>query len=144
MLCRCAHHRDPMTMAHFATLSYSLADPVGSDPLVAALGWLQGTLLGTIATTIAIIAVAVIGMMMLSGRINWRNGATVIIGCFILFGAGAIAAGIRSAASGGYGRGEEPPPAPYVAPPPPMPVPSPAPTRPANYDPYAGAAPRNF
>jgi type IV secretory pathway VirB2 component (pilin) len=68
-------------MASIAVLSsapsYSLADPAGSDPLVAAVGWLQGTLLGTVATTIAIIAVAVIGMMMLNGRINWRSGATV-------------------------------------------------------------------
>jgi type IV secretion system protein VirB2 len=35
---------------------------------------------------------------MLTGRINWRHGAVVIIGCFILFGAVSIVAGIRSAA----------------------------------------------
>jgi type IV secretion system protein VirB2 len=29
---------------------------------------------------------------------NWRFGATVIIGCFILFGASAIVSGIQSAA----------------------------------------------
>ena len=32
-------------------------------------------------------AVAAIGFMMLTGRMNWRYGATVILGCFILFGA---------------------------------------------------------
>jgi type IV secretion system protein VirB2 len=29
---------------------------------------------------------------------NWRHGATVIIGCFIVFGAAAIVAGIQTAA----------------------------------------------
>lgn len=74
------------------------ADPAGSGPLVAAVHWLQGTLLGTIATVVAVIAVAAVGFMMLTGRINWRYGATVILGCFILFGAASIVAGIHSTA----------------------------------------------
>lgn len=74
------------------------ADPQGSGPIVAALSWLQGTLLGNVATAVAVIAVAMVGFMMLTGRMNWRFGATVIIGCFILFGAGTIVAGIQSAA----------------------------------------------
>ena len=72
------------------------ADPQGSGPIVAALSWLQGTLLGNVATAVAVIAVAMVGFMMLTGRMNWRFGATVIIGCFILFGAGTIVAGIQS------------------------------------------------
>ncbi len=75
-------------------------DPQGSGPIVAALGWLQGTLLGNVATAVAVMAVAAVGFMMLTGRLNWRFGATVIIGCFILFGAGAIVSGIQSAAVG--------------------------------------------
>lgn len=75
-------------------------DPVGSGPIVGAINWIQGTLLGTVATVVAVIAVAVVGLMMLSGRINWRYGATVILGCFILFGAASIVAGIQSAAGG--------------------------------------------
>ena len=77
------------------------ANPQGSGPIVAALGWLQGTLLGNVATAVAVMAVAAVGFMMLTGRMNWRFGATVIIGCFILFGAGAIVTGIQSAAAGG-------------------------------------------
>ena len=61
---------------------------------------IQGTLLGTVATVVAVIAVAVVGLMMLTGRMNWRYGATVILGCFILFGAASIVAGIQSAAGG--------------------------------------------
>jgi type IV secretion system protein VirB2 len=73
-------------------------DPAGSGPIVAALGWLQGTLLGNVATAVAVMAVAAVGFMMLTGRLNWRFGATVIVGCFVLFGAGAIVTGIQSAA----------------------------------------------
>ena len=73
----------------------------GSGPIVAALAWLQGTLLGNVATAVAVMAVAAVGFMMLTGRMNWRFGATVIIGCFILFGAASIVAGIQSAAAVG-------------------------------------------
>lgn len=76
------------------------ADPQGSGVIVGALDWLQGTLLGTVATVAAVIAVAAVGFMMLTGRINWRHGAVVVIGCFILFGAASIVAGIRAAAAG--------------------------------------------
>ena len=77
-------------------------DPAGSGPIVGAVHWVQATLLGTVATVVAVVAVACVGFMMLSGRMNWRYGATVILGCFILFGAASIVAGIQSAASGGY------------------------------------------
>jgi len=30
---------------------------------------------------------------------NWRFGATVIVGCFVLFGASAIVTGIQTTAS---------------------------------------------
>jgi len=60
----------------------------------------QGTLLGNVATAAAVIAVAVVGFMMLTGRIEWRRGLTVVIGCFIIFGAVAIVSGIRSLAGG--------------------------------------------
>jgi type IV secretion system protein VirB2 len=73
-------------------------DPAGSGPILGAVRWLQGTLLGTVATVAAVIAVAGVGFMMLTGRMNWRYGATVILGCFILFGAASIVGGIQSAA----------------------------------------------
>jgi len=66
---------------------------------VGAVHWVQGTLLGTVATVAAVIAVASVGFMMLSGRMNWRYGASVILGCFILFGAASIVAGIQSASA---------------------------------------------
>jgi type IV secretion system protein VirB2 len=75
-------------------------DPDGSGVIIGAVNWLQGTLLGTVATVVAVIAVACVGFMMLTGRINWRHGAVVVLGCFILFGAASIVAGIRAAAGG--------------------------------------------
>jgi len=89
-------------VAASSTVAHAQAsDPQGSGPIVAALSWLQGTLLGNVATAIAVMAVAAVGFMMLTGRLNWRFGATVIVGCFILFGAGAIVSGIQSAAAVG-------------------------------------------
>jgi type IV secretory pathway VirB2 component (pilin) len=123
-------------LASYGPTSGSLVDPPGSSVVVAAVVWLQGTLLGTVATVIAIIAVSSVGLMMFSGRVNIRYGLTVILGCFILFGASTIVAGIQSTLSGA-GRvatstsRESPPP--MVAPPP-------APPPPANNDPYAGAS----
>jgi len=87
-----------MAFAPGRALAQAAADPQGSGPILAALLWLQGTLLGNVATAVAVMAVAAVGLMMLTGRLNWRMGVTVILGCFILFGASAIVAGIRQAA----------------------------------------------
>jgi type IV secretory pathway VirB2 component (pilin) len=124
-----------MLLAASSSTFASLSDPAGSSVLGAAVLWLQGTLLGTLATTVAIIAVASVGLMMLAGRMNVRYGLTVILGSFILFGAPAIVAGIQSMAGTGYAGGYAPPP-PTPAPPPPALPPPP----PGNPDPYAGAA----
>jgi len=79
------------TFAHAAT-------PAGAGPILSAVHWMQDTLLGEVASGVAVIAVAVVGLLMLTGRMNWRYGATVIVGCFILFGAATIVGGIRLAA----------------------------------------------
>jgi len=85
-----------------AASAQSYADPAGSGAIVGAVNWLQNTLLGTVATVVAVIAVASVGFMMLTGRMNWRYGATVILGCFILFGAASIVGGIQATAAAGY------------------------------------------
>ncbi len=83
-----------------ALAQYAAPDPAGSGALLGAVSWLQGTLLGNVATAVAVIAVAAVGFMMLTGRVNWRYGATVVVGLFVLFGAGSIVGGIRSVAGG--------------------------------------------
>jgi type IV secretion system protein VirB2 len=87
----------PLTAAAAAAQTI---DPAGSGAITGALGWMEGTLMGTVATVAAVIAIASVGFMMLTGRMNWRHGLTVIIGCFILFGAASIVAGIRQTAAG--------------------------------------------
>ncbi|WP_298289201.1 TrbC/VirB2 family protein [Novosphingobium sp.] len=88
------------TLAAVPARAQSTIDPEGSGVIIGAVNWLQGTLMGTVATVAAVIAVAAVGFMMLTGRVNWRHGAVVVLGCFILFGAASIVAGIRGAAGG--------------------------------------------
>jgi len=66
----------------------------GGDPITNALSWMQSILLGPIATSLAVMAVAGVGFMMLTGRMNWRYGGTVIIGVFVIFGAPRLVASI--------------------------------------------------
>ncbi len=90
-------------------------------------------MLGTLATAIAVIAVAFIGFGMLSGRIDVRRALVVILGCFVVFGAPLIAAGLlQMSDSDSTALASTPLP---PAPPPLPPTPSPQP-----YDPYAGAS----
>lgn len=91
-------------------------------------------MLGTLAVVVGTIAVAVVGLLMVSGHLDWRRGLTVALGCFLIFGAPIIADGLLGgAASSG--------PAAAVSSDAPADLPSvPAVSKPA-YDPYAGAAP---
>ena len=75
-------------------------DPLQPGAIGSAVGWVEGTLLGTVATTVAVIAVATVGFLMLTGRIDIRRATQVVLGCFILIGASTIASGIFGAVSG--------------------------------------------
>lgn len=102
------------------------------SPLAEAVGWLTGILLGSVATILCVLAIAFVGLMMLSGRLPVRRGLQVVIGCFLLLGAPLVAMtftdGWRSSAAAS----------------PPAVVAEPEVPRedlpPANYDPYAGAS----
>ena len=115
-------------------------DQVGNPPaIVAAITWIEHVLLGTAATVLATIAVASVGMLLLTGRIEIRRGANIVIGCFLIFGAATIANGIMAAV-----QKDDAPPAANPAPPPPPYSQSPGPVQKSQntpgYDPYAGAA----
>lgn len=118
----------------------SLSDPLPESPFLGATNWIEGTLLGSLATSVAVIAVAMLGFLLLTGRASLRRGMTVLLGCFLLFGSAAIADGLRLA----LGTGSEEraaPTATTAAPSPLAEVATPPLTpRPAPYDPYAGAA----
>jgi type IV secretory pathway VirB2 component (pilin) len=113
----------------------------GSTLLIMA-HWLEGLIFSPATTTLAVLAVAATGLSMLSGRLPVRKGLTVALGCFILFGAPAIARGIIEGASGlaGAGSAEALPPSPIREP---AFNPQPPPSVPPVADPYAGASVRN-
>lgn len=76
-------------MHHLLTLS--LSDPPQGSVIVDGVFWMQGAVLGTTATVVAVIAIAVVGLLMLTGRLELRRGVTVVLGCFVLFGVAGIA-----------------------------------------------------
>lgn len=67
-----------------------LSNPEAGSALVDALRWIEGVMLGPIAMTMAVAGVAFVGILLLQGRIAWRRGLAVIVGCFIVFGAQPI------------------------------------------------------
>lgn len=114
------------------SVSASLFEPAG-DPASSAANWLTEVLGGTAATAVCVIAVATLGMMMLSGRISLRRGLQVVLGCFLLLGASTVSAQLQQLARG---TGDVAAPAAQV-----IEIESkPKPLPPANYDPYAGAS----
>lgn len=109
-----------------------------ANALLAAARWIEALLLGPLATIVAVIAVASFGLLMLTGRVNVRRGLTMIVGCFIFFGAGAIAQGLRGGAA--LVANDVPAPLPPQEPQGLEPLlAAPAPAQPPS-DPYAGAA----
>ena len=97
--------------------------------------WIARLLTGTSATIIATIAVAVIGLLLMLGEVSITRTARVILGCFIVFGSGVIAAGLADLTSSSSDYAS----APVAASQPPAEFVSPA-VDPSGYDPYAGAA----
>jgi type IV secretion system protein VirB2 len=113
----------------------SLLDAPPASVVGPAVNWVSGLLFGPLATVIAVIAVAWVGFAMLSGRVDIRRGMTVLLGCFLLFGARDLANGLKMASSGDAA------PAVSNVPPPPVYAEPVAPVNPPNgYDPYAGAS----
>lgn len=107
------------------------------NAIQAAVNWIEMTLVGSVAFAVAVIAVGWFGLMMLNGRLSPRRGVQLVLGCFIIFGASTMSAGITRALTS-----DDEQPAP--------PTPPPAALAPATlqgtsaqaapYDPYAGAA----
>ena len=117
-------------MASF-TPQASLFDAPVSSPVEAAVDWISAVLLGELALGLCVLAVALVGLLMMSGRLPIKTGLRVAIGCFVVLGAPSIAAGFLGAV------GDSPSPS-MLAEPEPARLPPPA-----NYDPYAGASLRD-
>lgn len=109
-----------------------------SGSLVSVAARIDGVLQGSIMTTMAVLAVAGVGFAMLSGRRSLRRSSLVVVGCFIAFGAPAIAKVL-------IGLAQDQALAPAVDPElleaAPLTIDSPpAAAAPLNIDPYAGAS----
>ena len=112
----------------------SLFDKPAEPVLGSASEWTRGVLGGSLATSLCIIAIAILGLLLLSGRLRVSRGVGVMLGTFLLLGAGLLAAQLQELA-GGVTKSERE--SEQII------VPEPTPTRPpppANYDPYAGAS----
>lgn len=110
----------------------SLLDPPLSSPIGASVAFVHASALGSLATVVAVLAVVSLGYAMLAGRVPVRRAAIVLIGCFIIFGATAIARTLT--ALGGEPHSTVPA-MPTSADPLPTPQVAASP-----YDPYAGAS----
>ena len=113
----------------------SLFDAPPRPVLGAASEWTQGVLGGSLATALCVVAIALLGLLLLSGRLRVRRSVEVVLGCFLLLGAGLLAGQLQAlaaGAAGAEGTGAE-----QVI----LPSAEETPSRPpANYDPYAGAS----
>ena len=72
----------------------SLLDPPVVSPFMPAAEWVTGTLLGSVAVSLCVIAIAFVGLRMMTGHLAARDGLRVVIACFVLLGASSIAAGL--------------------------------------------------
>ena len=105
--------------------------------------WVEATVQGPIMTAVAVLAIAAIGLAMLRGQLSVRRGATVVLGCFIAFGASSIARGLAGLAQA-QAVEQTPVVQPFDIPPPPPPAFLPPESSPkADVDPYAGASVRS-
>ncbi len=115
------------------TIQSSLFEPAADSPLTDSLSWILDLLLGGLAMGLCVVAVAFVGLLALTGRLPLRQGARVILGCFLLLGAPVIAAGLMAEAQEVTDAPREIPIRETVEPPR-QDLP------PANYDPYSGAS----
>lgn len=93
--------------------------------------WIEQMIAGSLATMVATIALAFVGLAIIAGRLPLRRGAEVVLGICIIFGAPAIARGLSASPTPEQAEPLPPPSTPPVA----VKAPSPA-----VYDPYAGAS----
>ena len=77
----------------------SLFEPNASSPISEALDGVVGSTLLEATTLLAIIAFALLGLVLLGGRLPLKRAGFAIIGCFIALGAPALASSFLSLAN---------------------------------------------
>lgn len=74
------------------------------DPLGTSATWIAGLSTGSIAVSLAVLAVAAIGFQLLSGRLQVRSAARTLLGVFVLLGSGLTATTLIGLVEGSGGR----------------------------------------
>lgn len=80
--------------ATFATLM--LATPAAAQdlsPITTMLQSIGTALTGPVGRALGLVALAAVGILFLTGRMNWLYAGSVVVGLVILFGAATILAG---------------------------------------------------
>ncbi|WP_379548280.1 TrbC/VirB2 family protein [Qipengyuania sp. DSG2-2] len=104
----------------------------GPSAVESAAAWIATLLTGSLAVTLSVLAVAIIGFLTLSGRFPVRESGRAILGVFLLLGASTLASALIGLAERGMNSG----PAMVYS----QPVQAERDLQPAEYDPYAGAS----
>jgi len=73
-----------------------LSPPLPGNAFAAMPDWMQAVLTGPIGLSLGTLAVAGTGLGLLAGRMSFRKASRMVLGCFLLFGAGNIAQGLIS------------------------------------------------
>lgn len=81
----------------------SLFDSGSDAPIMQSAQWIERVMLGEVALGLCVIAVAVIGAVMLGGRIPVRKGSRIVLGLFVALGAPVIAGGFARGIGGKMG-----------------------------------------
>ena len=59
--------------------------------------WFTGVLQGSVARSLAIIAVCFLGFLFLTGRMAWQGAISIVIGIAIIFGAAELVDAMKAA-----------------------------------------------
>ena len=91
-------------------LANNAADTQISNTLCNVVNWLNGSTGRAIAT----IAIIVVGVMALAGRLNWSMAIIVVAGIALVFGAKVIVQALSGGGTACGGGGAAPPPGPCI------------------------------
>ncbi len=94
------HPLKPLARAAHLSTILLLSEPAWAQdlaPLENVVDFLVGFLTGAFARSVAIIAVAVLGYLGLTGRLRWGVAGSVIVGIALIFGAATIVDAVSGA-----------------------------------------------
>jgi type IV secretion system protein VirB2 len=85
-------------LATSIALAPELAYAQSAAPVEGILEWFVGVLQGSVARSLAIIAVCFLGFLFLTGRMAWQGAISIVIGIAMIFGAAELVDAMKSSA----------------------------------------------